>query len=812
MASDKSPAPKTALVKRSRVDRGKEDQAPIGGKRVIHSSRTKSVSGELSISGLLCVNNLDTKPHVTRPFEEDGWVHACAKAKGQAVGSVPGQVWFGQPGRDKDAKLLDPGDPIVRLFDRPMPYMTSAQFFEAGCHHRVMDGEDFWVLFGQDNKPLPPSVRFQLPKYILPVRGAAATSEVDLETGWPVRWHINRAHGAPLIVPAQSIIQFRDYNIDDPIRGLGDVEALYRDIDTAHQAWRYQSAILKNSGDPGGFITTETTLAQDEAEAAENEAEQSFSVDNAGKWKVVSGKGITFTPNKLGPKDMDFPKLNAWIRDKILGVLGVPPPFLGVLEFATLANFVESVRMFWQGGNGILTYLHTVEDVITNLFLRNLADPRAPRLFFRFDTSGIEALQADRNAQLDVAEKLAASNLGLSFEEACSIIGIDIEGAKLAFGKVHFMPSTLTTADRILEDSINPPQPPPAPNVPAPAADGNSGDGGGGKSVAIAAKEPDPGTPTNREADAPAPDPVEIARAARREYWSTKESKILRDGETALRKSYRDFRKEYERIVYARVRDFAAEGDAGLRVIEPVVRAGPSDNPLDDLNPFSHEVDKLLPSRTQETARMRRKYTDPVRGIYANALEDIANEIGAEFPMLPSDPSVLAALEVQVTQLVDGHVDLLADRVRSALLQELSKATNQANLQAAVDEVLPEITDELARVFDDRATRANTIARTETARAANTARNMEMVHTGVASSEWITQHDAAVRGAPGGPYADSEFSHAELDGRTWPVGGLVDAGSHPHLKYPSDPDGDPGDTINCRCLARPVLQKDSTNQ
>jgi HK97 family phage portal protein len=808
MASDKSGGGKTALVPRSRVDRGKPDEAPSTGKRVVHSGRSKSTTGEITVSGLLCVNNLDTKPHVTRPFEEDGWVHACAKAKGQAVGSVPAGVWFGEPGKDKKAELLKPNDPISRLFARPMPYMTSAQFFEASAHHRIMDGEDFWVLFGKDNKPLPAGMKFELPTFILPVRGSAVTPEVDTETGWPVRWHINRKNGSPLIVPVQSVIQFRDYNIDDPIRGLGDVEALYRDIDLAHQAYRYQAAILRNSGDPGGFITTETTLAPDEAEAAENEAGESFSVDNAGKWKVVSGKGVTFTPNKLGPKDMDFPKLNAWTRDKILGVLGVPPPFVGVLEFATLANFVESVRMFWQGGNGVLTYLKTVEDVITNLFLRNLTDPRAEKLYFRFDTSGIEALQADRNAQLEIAEKLAASNLGLSFEEACSIIGIDIEGEKLAFGKVHFMPSTLTTADRILEDSVNPPPdpaatPPPAGDKPAENPPANDS----GKSVEVVAKEAD-APPAVQELD-----PVEVARAARREYWSTKEARILRDGETALRKSYRDFRKEYERIVYARVRDFAAEGDAGLRVIEAVRRDGPNDNvPFDDLNPFSHDVDKLLPSRTQETARMARKFTDPIRGIWANALEDVATEIGAEFPMLPSDPSVLAALEQQVTQLVDGHIDYLAERVRSALLQELSKATNQANLQAAVDEVLPEITDELARVFGDRATRGNTIARTETARAANTARNMEMVHTGIATQEWITQHDAAVRGTPGGPYADSEFSHAELDGQSWAVGGLVDAGAHPHLKYPGDPEAEPGDTINCRCLARPVLQKDSTNQ
>jgi HK97 family phage portal protein len=812
MASDKSPAGETKPRGRSRARRGKPGE-DVHLLRLVHNGRTKSATGELTVSGLLAVSNLDTKAHVTRPYEEDGWIHACVKAKGQAVSSVPLQIWMGDPGKDKDAKLLDPADPLSRLFQRPMPHMTGAQFFEASAHHRMLDGEDFWFLLDKDGKPVKASLKIPMPRYILPIRGGNVGLVQNSESGWPEKWIGTRRNALALEAPAQSVIQFRDYNIDDPFRGLGDGEALYRDIDLSWQAYRYQSAILRNSGDPGGFIKTEQTLAPAEQEAAENDAEESFSVGNAGKWKVVSGKGVEFVPNKLGPRDMDFPKLLAWNRDKILGVMGVPPPFLGVLEFATLANFVESVRMFWQGGNGILPYLHAVEDVVTNLFLRDLAHPKAAVLFARFDTSGIEALQADRNLQLDIVAKLVVESKGaVSFEEACALVGVDIESAKLEYGKVHFMPAGMTTAERVIEDATNPPDTTP-PADPAAAGDGSGDAGDAGKSTAAASEdEPARKVIATRDEEPLAPDPVEVARAARREYWSTKEAKLLRQGEKVLRSKYRSWRKDYERAQYARLRDFAADGEAALREPSLSKKDGPNDQvPFDDLNPSTFNVDPLLLPKHDQATRFVRKFTDPMKGIWADALEDIAQELGAEFPLLPSDPGVLAALDSQLIKLAGGHVEFLGERVKSALLEELSKATNQANLQAAVEEVLPALTENLKNVFGDRGTRANTIARTEVARATNQARNMEMVRTGISSTEWVSQHDSAVRGSPGGPYEDAEFSHYELDGKTAHIGTLFDGEKHPGLKYPGDPEAQPGDTINCRCLNRPVQTKD-TNQ
>lgn len=59
--------------------------------------------------------------------------------------------------------------------------------------------------------------------------------------------------------------------------------------------------------------------------------------------------------------------------------------------------------------------------------------------------------------------------------------------------------------------------------------------------------------------------------------------------------------------------------------------------------------------------------------------------------------------------------------------------------------------------------------------------------------EWVTMHDSDVRHA-----------HKEADGQTVPSGQEFTVGGEKML-YPGQPVGDPGNWINCRCVARPTM-------
>ncbi len=85
--------------------------------------------------------------------------------------------------------------------------------------------------------------------------------------------------------------------------------------------------------------------------------------------------------------------------------------------------------------------------------------------------------------------------------------------------------------------------------------------------------------------------------------------------------------------------------------------------------------------------------------------------------------------------------------------------------------------------------RAATIARTETHTAANVGSQAAAEATGLALiKEWGAAEDERTR-----------ETHAEADGQQVPIDGLFSVGGY-DLRFPGDPSGPPGETINCRCV------------
>ena len=94
--------------------------------------------------------------------------------------------------------------------------------------------------------------------------------------------------------------------------------------------------------------------------------------------------------------------------------------------------------------------------------------------------------------------------------------------------------------------------------------------------------------------------------------------------------------------------------------------------------------------------------------------------------------------------------------------------------------------------------RAVTIARTEVGTAYNTARFNEMKQQEFEEHRWITNGDELVREPP-----ESEFDHAKAHDEVVKIGERFSTG----LLYPQEDGGDPGNVINCRCEAIPVVRR-----
>jgi uncharacterized protein with gpF-like domain len=103
--------------------------------------------------------------------------------------------------------------------------------------------------------------------------------------------------------------------------------------------------------------------------------------------------------------------------------------------------------------------------------------------------------------------------------------------------------------------------------------------------------------------------------------------------------------------------------------------------------------------------------------------------------------------------------------------------------------------------------RLEAIARTETIRASNYG-SMELYREwGVKRHEWISTQDDRTRAIDRG----DEFEHLGANGEVVEIGTPFMATGAP-LMYPGDPEGDPANTINCRCTTVPVIEDANATQ
>jgi len=112
-------------------------------------------------------------------------------------------------------------------------------------------------------------------------------------------------------------------------------------------------------------------------------------------------------------------------------------------------------------------------------------------------------------------------------------------------------------------------------------------------------------------------------------------------------------------------------------------------------------------------------------------------------------------------------------------------------------ESIDEIAERVRNVFDFATeSRSRTIARTEIIGATNAGIEDTFKESQVVEyKEWLTARDELVREA-----------HAAADGQTVKLNEVFDIGGEA-LKFPGDPNGSPGNIVNCRCTLLPVLKE-----
>ncbi len=154
--------------------------------------------------------------------------------------------------------------------------------------------------------------------------------------------------------------------------------------------------------------------------------------------------------------------------------------------------------------------------------------------------------------------------------------------------------------------------------------------------------------------------------------------------------------------------------------------------------------------------------------------KDLGLEMGFSFNIW--DTRAVQLLQMRVDKVKD-----ITDTIRKELRGVLGDAISSGWSE-------DETADAIRGKFNIVQNRAPTIARTEIGNVINDSRFESFKYVGFGSTEWLSAKDDRVR--PG----------HDIDGEEAPLGQRFSNG----LRYPNDPDGEPENVINCRCLTLPV--------
>lgn len=211
--------------------------------------------------------------------------------------------------------------------------------------------------------------------------------------------------------------------------------------------------------------------------------------------------------------------------------------------------------------------------------------------------------------------------------------------------------------------------------------------------------------------------------------------------------------------------------------VPPLTAAGPPPEPPPWTPPFPDEiidVDAL-------TAQIRAK-TDPVRDAFLEAaMTPALKAAGLAFDVTnPLTAKVLAGSGAKVRDIAETTRLNVMRIIRSAYDNGLSIPQTATAIRAGMEAASK--------------TRATMIARTELASVVN---GGSLAATRIVSDATGQGYMKTWLTAPGATYPRHEL-YPGLDGQTRALDEPFDVGGS-SLMYPGDPDGDPGESINCRC-------------
>jgi len=386
--------------------------------------RVKTALNDDIMSAAFGITNSASNPITTSrtAMEKSVWVYRAVNTVASRIGSLPWSIYQGEKAVTGKTAVLK----------RPNPYQTFVEVLEQVVSWQLIKG--FGALYVE-----PMNLRSLDADMI---RNEKGTLQV-LEGG---NWKQ---------IDPKLLVLFPNLSLSGQM-GLSELSTVMDAAnmdENAKQVWNNQ---MNSGGILSGLLSTDVKLSDVELSAMRARWEERYGgVQKAGTMGFL-GAGFKFTPMGISAADMKMLEVSKVTKNEIGTAFGVPGIFLGDMESVDYSNALIQERILYS--NTICPRADRLADRIT-LFLLPLLGLKG--LEFRFDYTGIEALQANKleRAQID---EIQVRTGALTINEIRERDGLK----KVKWGDAWWtsaMSVPVTTSEIVEPAPVLPPEPVPVP-------------------------------------------------------------------------------------------------------------------------------------------------------------------------------------------------------------------------------------------------------------------------------------------------------------------------------------------------------------
>jgi len=267
-----------------------------------------------------------------------GSVSTLSAIVGRTSEATAGVNWHlyktAPPGTPPEHRVEVTSHAALDLWNGPNDFFTRQELVETGQQHYELTGEEWWVVVKAGSLPLE----------LWPVRPDRMRPVPSTDKF--IAGYIYRSpDGDEIPLDVGEVIFIRRPNPLDIYRGLGVVQSLLVDLDSARFTAEWNRNFFLNSAEPGGIIQVDKRLSDDEyTEMVQRWREQHQGVAQAHRVAVLEqGQWID---RKFSIKDMQFPELRELTSEIIREGFGFPKPLLGTVTDVNRANAEAAEVMF----------------------------------------------------------------------------------------------------------------------------------------------------------------------------------------------------------------------------------------------------------------------------------------------------------------------------------------------------------------------------------------------------------------------------------------------------------------------------------